>query len=105
MNVTKWNTYYLAMALFLKHGDTATEEQVDAEIKTMLGTDHRTITKYKKALVEYEYAFLEPANESCTKTNFKLESKTIQWQKPLSPKAYVTQLQKEKEARDESMRV
>ena len=100
MNVSKWNTYYLAKALLLKYGEIVTEEQVEAEIKMMLGTDSRTITKYEKALVEYGYVFLEPANEAYTKANYNLNVKAIKWEKPLSPKQYVNKLQKEKEERE-----
>ena len=80
---SKDTVYYVALALWYKHGSKViTESQIETEIKAIAGEDARTFSKYKNLLVELGYIVM-------TEKGYRLPHEPS---KPLSPKNYVESL-------------
>lgn len=81
---SKDTVYYIALALWYKHGDKViTEQQIETEITAIAGEDNRTFTKYKNLLIQQGYIDIKAQGK------YTLPQKP---DKPKSPKQYVESL-------------
>ena len=94
MNVSKWNAYNLAVLMSLDYPNGFSAEALKGEISANLGTDKRTVQKYRTLMSVNNYVI---TNEKSSKFNEALiVNPNIADMKPKSLKQLISEKQRVK---------